>query len=82
MNITLFAELFCLVFAVIYKIVSYIKKDEVGHKHYTLMSELWVVGLVVTIAITQVDNKVCEKNPKNIEVKSDSTDTLKIKKIK
>lgn len=82
MNITLFAELFCLVFAVIYKVISLKKKDDVGHKHYTLMSELWVVGLVVTIAITQVDNKICEKNLKTIEVKSDSTDTLKIKKIK
>jgi hypothetical protein len=46
------------------------------------MSEIWVVGLVVTIAVTQVDNKVCETKQKTIEVKSDSIDTLKTKKIK
>lgn len=82
MSISLIAKLFCLVFAVIYKVISYVKKDDIAHKHYSLMSEVWIVGLVVTIAITNIEKKVCEKKQDKIEVKADTTKSLNKKLVK
>jgi len=56
MNITLAAEIFCLLFAIIYKLIAYSKKERTDQQHYHLMSEVYIVGLVIAIAVSQVDN--------------------------
>ena len=58
MNITLAAEIFCLLFAIIYKLIAYSKKEKTDQQHYHLMSEVYIVGLVIAIAISQVGKKV------------------------
>lgn len=56
MNITLAAEIFCLLFAIIYKLIAYSKKERIDQQHYHLMSEVYIVGLVIAIAVSQVNN--------------------------
>ena len=69
MNITLAAEIFCLLFAVIYKLIAYSKKERTDQQHYHLMSEVYIVGLIIAIAVSQVGKKVCDVR----EVKKDTT---------
>jgi len=58
MNITLAAEIFCLLFAIIYKLIAYSKKERTDQQHYHLMSEVYIVGLIIAIAVSQVGKKV------------------------
>lgn len=68
MNIKLAAEIFCLSFAIIYKLIAYSKKERVDQQYYHMMSEIYIVGLVIAIAVSQVDKK--ETTTK--DVKSDT----------
>jgi hypothetical protein len=72
MNITLAAEILCLLFAIIYKVVAYSKKEKADQQHYHLLSEVYIVGLIIAIAVSQVDKKVCTTK----DVKSDTITIL------
>lgn len=76
MNITLAAEIFCLSFAIIYKLIAYSKKEKTDQQHYHLMSEVYIVGLIIAIAVSQVDKKVCTTK----DVKLDTITISNIKK--
>ena len=67
-------EVFLFVFALIYKIIAWSKKERADQQHYHLMSEIYVVGLVLSILLTQIDNKVSNKEVKIIPA---ITDTIK-----
>lgn len=50
-NFFLIAQVFLLLAALIYRIVSWSKKDEQGQKHYTVLSEVYVAALIVMIGL-------------------------------
>ena len=57
------AQVLLLLAALIYRIVSWSKKDEQGQKHYSILSEIYVAALIVMIGLGHQSK--CH-NPKEI----------------
>jgi hypothetical protein len=50
-NFLLIAQLFLLVAALVYRIISWSKKEEQASKHYAILSEIYVAALIVIIGL-------------------------------
>jgi len=50
-NFLLIAQVFLLLAALIYRIISWTKKDDQGQKHYSVLSEVYVAALIVMIGL-------------------------------
>lgn len=50
-NFLCIAQLFLLLAAIVYRIISWSKKDEPAQKHYAILSEIYVAALIVMIGL-------------------------------
>jgi len=62
-NFLCIAQLFLLLAAIVYRIVSWTKKDDQGQKHYAILSEIYVAALIVIIGLGHQSKCV---NPKEV----------------
>ena len=62
-NFLVLAQVFLLLAALIYRIVSWTKKDDHGQKHYSVLSEVYVAALIVMIGLGHQSKCV---NPKEV----------------
>ena len=62
-NFLVLAQVFLLLAALIYRIVSWTKKDDQGQKHYSVLSEVYVAALIVIIGLGHQSKCV---NPKEV----------------
>lgn len=50
-NFLCIAQLFLLLAAIVYRIISWSKKEEPAQKHYSILSEIYVAALIVMIGL-------------------------------
>lgn len=50
-NFLCIAQLFLLIAAIVYRIISWSKKEEPAQKHYAILSEIYVAALIVMIGL-------------------------------
>ena len=62
-NFLVLAQVFLLLAALIYRIISWTKKDDQGQKHYSVLSEVYVAALIVIIGLGHQSKCV---NPKEV----------------
>jgi len=62
-NFLCIAQLFLLLAAIVYRIISWTKKDDQGQKHYSILSEVYVAALIVMIGLGHQSKCV---NPKEV----------------